>query len=86
MHEYVAYHDTNADGIVDKDEFVSSAISWLELELSIISSFPRKFRIVRYFYAQIEDQDVSGTYWDELNALQANTATYKHVLSRADEL
>ncbi len=84
LNEYIAYHDINEDGVVDKHEFVSLALSWLELELSIISSFPRKFRVMRYFYTQIEDQDVSGTYWEELNAFQASTA-YKYVSSR-DEL
>jgi len=84
LNEYIAYHDTNNDGVVDKTEFLSSSLTWLKLELSIITSFPRKFRVMRYFYTQIEDQDVSQSYWDELNAFQAQTA-YKHVLSR-DEL
>ena len=72
--EYIAYHDQDEDQKVSREEFVNSSLEWFNLDHSIISSFPRKFRIMRYFYSQIEDQDLSANYWDELNALQASTA------------
>jgi hypothetical protein len=63
--EYIAFHDTNDDGVIKEDEFVSTAMEWLRTELSIIQEIPAKFRLVRYFHSDMENV-ASREYWKGL--------------------
>lgn len=69
--EYVAFHDTDADGKVSESEFLASARQWLSIEHEIMNVISAKFRPARYFYKDLEGV-VPDDYWTDLYVFQAN--------------
>lgn len=66
LREYIAYHDSDGDGVVSASEFIEGAMEWIIVERAIMEAIPDKFRPMRYFYSKVE-HSMSDTYWKELD-------------------